>query len=217
MSYLLDPYNWDITDPNSIPSLLLQHLYITGVSLLLGLVIAVPIALLIARHRRLYGPTITAASIVYTLPSLAVVGVLVGVRGFGLSANTVIAPLVAYTQVVLIRNIIAAIDAVDPALIEVGRAMGMSARQVQLRVVFPLALPIVIAGVRVATVTNIGIATVGGLVGAGGLGVLIFGGITYLPNTDQIAAGAILVTLLAVATDLLLLGLQRVLSRGQGA
>jgi osmoprotectant transport system permease protein len=217
MRFLLDPFNWDISDPNSIPSLVIQHLYITGVSLLLGLAIAVPIALLVARYRRLYGPVITTAGIVYTLPSLAVVGVLVGVRGFGLSANTVIAPLVAYTQVVLIRNIVAAIDAIDPALVEVGRAMGMSAWQVQLRVVFPLALPIVVAGLRIATVTNIGIATVGGLVGAGGLGVLVFGGISYLPNTDQIVTGAILVTVLAVGADLLLLGAQRFLSRGRAA
>lgn len=215
MRYLLDLNNWDFSDPNSLSSRVMQHLYITGVSLLLGLAIAIPIALLVARYRRLYGPIIAAASIIYTLPSLAVVALLIPVPGFGLGPNTIIAPLVAYTQVVLIRNIVAAIDAIDPTLVEVGRAMGMSARQVQMRVVFPLALPIVIAGVRVATVTNIGIATVGGLVGAGGLGALIFGGISYLPYTDQIVAGAILVTVLAVAADLLLLGLQRLLSRGR--
>jgi osmoprotectant transport system permease protein len=216
MRYLLDPYNWDITDPNSIPNLVLQHLYITGISVALGLLIAVPIALLVARYRRFYAPVIILASIIYTLPSLAVVALLIPVPGLGLSANTVIVPLIAYTQVVLIRNIVVAIDAVDPTLLDVGRAMGMSSAQVQLRVVFPLALPIIVAGLRVVTVTTIGIATVGGLVGGGGLGTLIFGGISYLPNTDQLVAGAILVTILAITADLVLLAVQRFLSRGQG-
>jgi osmoprotectant transport system permease protein len=213
MGYLLNPFNYDLSDPSSIPNLVLEHIYIVAVSLVLGLLIAVPVALLVARFRRLYTPTITVASIIYTLPSLVVVALLLRVTG--LTATTVIIPLAAYTQVVLIRNIVAAIDAVDPALVEVGRAMGMNARQVQVRVVFPLALPIIVAGLRIVTVTNIGIATVGGLVAAGGLGSLIYGGITYLPNTDQIVAGAVLVALLAVVADLLLLGLQRLLSRGR--
>src|SRR5579862_6311542 len=182
MSYLLDPYSWDLTDPGSIPNLLFAHLYITAVSLGIALLIALPLSFLLARYRKLYLPIITTAGIIYTLPSLAVVAILVPFTG--LNATTIIIPLIAYAQLVLIRNIVTAITGVDPALIEVGRAMGMSNLQVQLRVVLPLALPVIIAGVRVAAVTTIGIATVGALVGAYDLGSLIFNGIENAYNDE---------------------------------
>lgn len=212
MSYLLDPANWDITDYQSIPNLLLDHLYITGVSLAIALAIALPLALLIARFRKLYLPVVTTAGIIYTLPSLAVVAILVPFTG--LSATTIIIPLIAYAQLVLIRNMVAAITGVDPALVEVGRAMGMNGWQLQLRVVLPLALPVIIAGVRVTAVTTIGIATIGALVGADNLGDLIFSGIAN-NFTEQIVAGAILVSALALVADLALLAVQALLSRGR--
>src|ERR1051326_4043619 len=212
MSYLFNKYNWDITDSQSIPNLLLAHLSITVISLGIALAIAIPLSFLLARYRRLYLPIITTAGIIYTLPSLAVVAILVPITG--LTATTIIIPLIAYAQVVLIRNIVTAITGVDPALIEVGRAMGMSNLQVQWRVVLPLALPVIIAGIRVTTVTTIGIATVGSLVGANDLGDLIFTGIAN--NYDeQVLAGAILVSALALTADLLLLALQAVLNRGR--
>ena len=212
MSYLLDPANWDITDYQSIPNLLLDHLYITGVSLAIALAIALPLALLISRYRWLYLPIITTAGVVYTLPSLAVVAILVPFTG--LSATTIIIPLIAYAQLVLIRNMVAAITGVDPALVEVGRAMGMNGWQIQVRVVLPLALPVIIAGVRVTAVTTIGIATIGALVGADNLGDLIFSGIAN-NFTEQIVAGAILVSALALVADLALLAVQALLSRGR--
>ena len=212
MSYLLDPANWDITDYQSIPNLLLDHLYITGVSLAIALAIALPLALLIARFRKLYLPVVTTAGIIYTLPSLAVVAILVPFTG--LSATTIIIPLIAYAQLVLIRNMVAAITGVDPALVEVGRAMGMSGWQLQVRVILPLALPVIIAGVRVTAVTTIGIATIGALVGADNLGDLIFSGIAN-NFTEQIVAGAILVSALALVADLALLAVQALLSRGR--
>ena len=214
MSYIFDPYNWDITDPESIPNLLFDHLYITGISLIIALAIALPLSFLLARYRRLYLPVITTAGIIYTLPSLAVVAFLVPFTG--LNAITIIIPLIAYAQLVLIRNIVTAITGVDPALIEVGRAMGMSNLQVQMRVVLPLAVPVIIAGIRVTTVTTIGIATVGSLVGANDLGDLIFTGIAN-NYKEQVLAGAILVSALALAADLLLLAVQAVLNRGRGA
>jgi osmoprotectant transport system permease protein len=212
VSYLLDPANWDITDYQSIPNLLLDHLYITGVSLAIALAIALPLALLISRYRWLYLPIITAAGVVYTLPSLAVVAILVPFTG--LSATTIIIPLIAYAQLVLIRNMVAAITGVDPALVEVGRAMGMNGWQLQVRVILPLALPVIIAGVRVTAVTTIGIATIGALVGADNLGDLIFSGIAN-NFTAQIVAGAILVSALALVADLALLAVQALLSRGR--
>lgn len=212
MSYILNGYNWDLSDPQSIPNLFFAHLYITVISVALGVVIAFPIALLVMRFKRLYLPVVTTAGIIYTLPSIALFVLLIPVTG--LNAPTVIIPLVAYTQIVLIRNIIAAIHAVDPALIDVGRAMGMNSVQLQLRVVLPLALPVIVAGLRVVTVTTIGIATLSFIIGVPTLGLLIFQGFT-LAYPDQAIAGAILVTIFAVGVDLLLLGLQRLLSRGQ--
>jgi osmoprotectant transport system permease protein len=212
MSYILNGSNWDLSDPGSIPNLLFGQLSITGVSLLIALLIAFPIALTIARYRRLYLPVITAAGILYTIPSLAALALLVPITK--LSAATIIIPLVAYAQIVLIRNIVAAIRAVDPTLVEVGRAMGMNGLQLQLRVVLPLALPVIVAGIRVTAVTTIGIATLAPEVGTDDLGTLIFQGFNFA-RSDLIAAGAILVSVLAILTDLLLLAVQSALSRGR--
>ena len=212
MSYLLDGYNWDPADPTSITNLLLAHLSVSGISLFISLLIAIPIAVLIARSSRLYVIVVSTAGVLYTIPSLAFFAFLVPFTG--LSAATVIIPLVVYNQLVLIRNTVAAIRSVDPALIEVGRAMGMNPLQVQVRVVWPLALPVMIAGFRVATVTTIGIATLAHLVGTDTLGTLIFQGINFA-RTDLIAAGTILVSALAIGADLALLGLQALLSRGR--
>ncbi len=212
MSYLLNGYNWDLSDPQSIPNLFFTHVYVTAISVALGMLIAFPIALLAMRFKRIYLPTVSTAGVIYTLPSIALFVLLIPLTG--LDVPTVVIPLVAYTQIVLIRNIIAAIRAVDPELVEVGRAMGMNGVQLQLRVVLPLALPIIVAGLRVATVTTIGIATLGTVVGVQTLGFLIFQGFN-LANPDQTLAGAILVTAFAVGADLLLLMVQRVVARGQ--
>jgi osmoprotectant transport system permease protein len=213
MSYLLDPTNWDFSDPTSIPNLFFAHVSLTLISVGLGVLIAFPIALLVARVRPLYVPVTTTASVLYTIPSVAAMVLLL--PRTGLTSTTVIIPLVAYTQIVLIRNIVAAIRAVDPGLIEVGRAMGMNGVQVQTKVVLPLALPVIIAGLRVVVVTTIGIASISQIVGVQDLGTLVFQGQTFAYN-DEIIAGAILITALAIGSDLLLLGLQRLLSRGQG-
>ena len=212
MQYILNGYNWDLSDPMSIPNLLFQHLIITVESIAIALVIAVPVALLAARYTRIYVPAVTTASLLYTLPSLAFMALLI--PWFGLNPPTVIIPLVLYAQVVLIRNIVAAVRAVDPGLVEVGRAMGMNGWQLQTRVVLPLALPIIVAGLRVATVTTIGIAAIAPLFGVPNLGTLIFQGFNF-SYRDQTLAGVILVSLLAIFADLLLLGLQRWLGRGR--
>ncbi|MDQ2885225.1 MAG: ABC transporter permease [Chloroflexota bacterium] len=214
MNYLLNPLHYDLSDQSSIPSLLLQHLSIVGISMLISLVIALPLGLLVARYRRLYLPVITATGLLYTIPGLALLAFLVPVTG--LSPATIIIPLVLYTQLVLIRNTAAAVNGINPLLPDVGRAMGMNGQQMLLRVTLPLALPVIIAGVRVATVTTIGIASLASLVGQGGLGDLIFTGIQN-QNYDQVVAGAIVIALLAIFFDLALLGLQIALNRGRSA
>ena len=212
MGFLLDPYNWDLSNPASIPYLFWMHVYITLISMAIGLLIAFPIALLVARYRRSYLPVLTTAGVIYTIPSLALLAFLIPFTG--LSLATIVIPLVVYAQVVLIRNIVAAIRAVDPALVEVSRAMGMNTYQLQRRVVLPLALPVIIAGLRVATVTTIGIATLGPWVGTDDLGTLIFQGFNFSYN-DEVIVGVVLVSLLAIVADLLLLAVQAALGRGR--
>ena len=213
MRYLLNPLHYDTTDPSSIPNLLFQHLTIVGISMLISIIIAIPIGLLVARYRPAYTPVVTGASLLYTIPGIALLAFLVPITG--LSLTTMIIPLVLYAQLVLIRNTVAGVNGIDPLLPEVGRAIGMKGQQILLRVTLPLALPVIIAGIRVATVTSIGIATLAALVGQGGLGDLVFTGIHNL-NFDQVLAGGIIIALLAILSDLILLGVQVALNRGRG-
>ena len=219
MKFFFSPYNYDLTNSESIPILLLQHLYLVGITMLISLVIAIPVGILIARYRRFYLPVITIADLFYTIPGVALLGVLITVPWLGLnSVFTALIPLIIYTQLVLIRNTVAAIDAIDPLMIEVGRAMGMNPWQLFMRVTMPLALPVIVAGVRIATVTTIGIASLASLVNQGGLGDLIFKNIAATPpDYNAVLAGAILISVFAIVADLLLLALQTALNRGRGA
>jgi len=214
MSYLLNPANYDLSDPGSIPNLLIQHLTIVGIAMLISLLIALPLGIIVARYKWLYTPVISIAGLMYTIPALAVLGYLIPFTG--LSIATIIIPLIIYAQIALIRNTAAAVNGIDPLLIEVGRAMGMNRWQVLLRVTIPLALPITIAGIRVAMVTSIGIASLASLAGTSSLGTLIFTGISNL-QSDQVIAGAVLISLLAIVADLLLLAAQVGLNRGRSA
>jgi osmoprotectant transport system permease protein len=214
MHYIFSAYNYDLTDPESIPNLFLQHLYLVGISMLISLIIAIPLGIAVTRNRRLYLPVIGISDLLYTIPAIALIAALIGITG--LSLATAIIPLVLYTQLVLIRNTAAAINGIDPLLLEVGRAMGMNGGQVLFRVTLPLALPVIVAGVRIATVTTVGIASLASLVNQGGLGDLIFKNITS-GDTDAVVAGALLTAAFAVLADLILLGVQVLLNRGRSA
>ena len=214
MHYLFSAYNYDLSDPNSIPNLLFQHLYIVGLTMLLSIAIGIPVGILLSRYRRFYLPVVTAAGLLYSVPSIAFIAVLITVTG--LTLGTIVIPLISYNQLALVRNTVAGIDAVDPLLLEVGTALGMTRRQLLWRVILPLALPVIVAGIRIATVTTIGIASLAGFIAQGGLGALIFMNITT-SDFDAIAAGAILLSLLAIVADLVLLALQAALNRGRSA
>jgi osmoprotectant transport system permease protein len=214
MQYLLQPSNYDLSDPGSIPNLFLQSLELIVTVMLISIIIAIPLGLLVARYKRLYLPIISVSALLYTIPSIAAFVLLIPITGF--SPATAIIPLVLYNMLVLIRNTAAAVNGIDPMLIEVGRAMGMKRRQVLFRVTFPLALPVIVAGIRIATVTTIGISALAALVGQGGLGELIFQNIVT-GDYNAVAAGAILIASLAIAADLLLLALQTALNRGRSA
>ncbi|MBA3824551.1 MAG: ABC transporter permease [Ktedonobacterales bacterium] len=211
-TYLHNKYIWDASRDDSIPRLFLAHMSLVGWSLLISILIAFPIALLIIRFTRIYLPAISVAGLLYTVPSIVMFSLLVPITG--LTETTAIIPLVLYSQIVLIRNFVAALRAVDPVLQDVGRGLGMSEIQLLVRVTLPLALPVIIAGLRVATVSTIALATIAPLVSYNDLGSLIFKGFQpYYPA--QLVVAAFLITAIALVADALLLGVQRLLSRGR--
>ncbi|HLW48071.1 MAG TPA: ABC transporter permease [bacterium] len=214
MRFLLNPSNYTLSDPSSVPNLLVQHLAIVGTAMGIAVLVALPLGAFVARRRRLYLPVVGVAGFLYTIPGLALLAVLVPITGLG--TTTIVVPLVLYAQLVLIRNTAAAIQAIDPLVLDVGRAVGMTKGQLLRRVVAPLALPLVIAGIRVATVTTIGIASLASLVGAGGLGDLIFSSIENA-NYDEVFAGGLVVAALAVVADLLLLAVETAAGRWRAA
>jgi osmoprotectant transport system permease protein len=182
----------------------LQHLLLSLVPVVLALAIALPIGILCHRRRWLYGPTTAATGILYTIPSLAFFVLLIPLVGTGV--EPVLIALTAYSLLVLIRNVVTGLDSVPGQTIDAARGMGLTERQILFGVEIPLALPVIVAGVRIATVTVVGIASIGAFIGAGGLGTLIFDGIDSLFLT-QILVGALLTAAIAISADL---GLHRV-------
>jgi len=170
------------------------HLQMTLTTLAIAVLIAIPIALLIMRFRWLSIPVMGLLGIFYTIPSLALIIFLVPV--FGLNATSVIVAMVIYTQVILVRNLTVGLSGIDPAVLEAARGMGMSWWQRWWWVQVPLVLPVFIAGVRIAAIVAIAIATIGAKFNAGGLGKLLFDGI-QTNRIDKIWAGSITVALLA--------------------
>jgi len=178
----------------------------TLIALAIALVIAMPLGVMLTRFRRWEGPVMALLGLLYTIPSLALLVLLIPWVGLGLD-NAVIV-LVIYAQVILVRNIVAGINGVEPAIVEAARGMGMSGWQRLLRIELPLALPVILAGVRIATVTIIGIGAVAALINAGGIGRLLFDGVST-SNPQKVVAGSIAAATLAGLANLLLRFLER--------
>jgi osmoprotectant transport system permease protein len=178
-----------------------QHLRMTLIALAIALLIALPVGILITRVKRLERPVMGVLGILYTIPSLALLVLLIPVVGLGLT-NAVIV-LVIYAQVILVRNIVVGLNGVEPAVVEAARGMGMNGWQRLLRVELPLALPIILAGIRIATVTIIGIGAVAALINAGGIGRILFDGVSQ-NNEQKIIAGSIAAASLAGLANVLL-------------
>ena len=203
MRYIID-------HPERMLELTQEHVRLVAISILVAMVIGIPLGILITRLRWLEGSLIGITGVLYTVPSLALFAILMPYTGLG--RTTVIVALVLYSLLAIVRNTVAGIDDVPAATLDAARGMGMTGSQRLLLVELPLALPVVLAGVRVATVAAVGIATVGALLGAGGLGRLIFDGISR-GNTDRIVAGALGASVLALAADWTLARLGDVLRR----
>jgi osmoprotectant transport system permease protein len=195
-----------VTHGPRIGALLLQHVVLVGVSLALALVIALPLGIVAARNPRIGAGILGVTGALYTIPSLALLALLVAAMGLG--QPTAIVALVVYAQMILVRGVVAGLRGVDPALVDAARGLGFTARQTLLRVEFPAALPVVLGGVRIAAVTLVALATIAAWIDAGGLGVLLFEGIhTYDPQ--KIVAGSLAAAALAIACDLALRAAER--------
>ncbi|MER8070588.1 ABC transporter permease [Streptomyces sp. NPDC094034] len=187
----------------------LQHLHLTFLAILLALVIAVPLALAARRWNWAVGPVLGITTILYTIPSLAMFSLLLPL--YGLAASLVVAGLVLYSLTLLVRNILAGLRAVPEETLEAARGMGYGPIRLLLTVELPLALPAAMAGLRIATVSAVSLVTIGAIVGYGGLGNLIYAGMNTFFKA-QVLTASVLCVIIAVTADLLLLGLQRLLS-----
>ena len=179
----------------------LEHIYLSFVALAIGIAIALPLGILIARHRKYAEPVIGVTAVFQTIPSLALFGFLVPLLGIG--SNTALIALIIYALLPILRNTYTGLTSVDSSIIEAGRGMGMTTTQILKQIEFPLALPFIMAGIRTATVLTVGIATLATFVGAGGLGDVIYRGLQSY-NNSLVLAGALPVALLAISFDLLL-------------
>jgi osmoprotectant transport system permease protein len=188
---------------------LLQHVQLTVLAVLFGLLLAFPLALAAIRWPRLYGPILGFTGMLFTIPSLALFILLIPLTG--LSISTSLIGLTMYTLLILIRNIVEGLRGVDPDVREAAEAMGYTRTSQLFQVELPLALPVIIAGIRIATVTTIGLVTITALIGQGGLGQLFIDGFT-LNFATPIVVGIVLSALLAFTADLSLVGLQRQLT-----
>lgn len=190
---------------NNLPvvgRLLLEHLRMTAISLGIAYLIAIPLGILIARRAWLRGPVMGVLGVIYTIPSLSLFVLLIPLFGIGLTPAVI--ALVAYAQLGLVRNWVIGLTSIDPSILEAATGMGMNGWQRFWRVELPLALPLLLAGTRLAALSIIGIGTIAAFISAGGLGTMLFEGVTTA-NYPKIIAGSLTVSLLAIAVNYLIL------------
>lgn len=184
-----------------IAMLTLEHLWLTGAAMLFAAALAIPVGIGLTRSPRWANPVLAFANILQTIPSLAMFGFLLPLPWLGeRAARIAIVALTAYALLPILRNTYAGIRAIDPSVIEVARALGLTDWQLLVKVELPLSASFILAGLRTATVTCVGIATIAAAVGAGGLGELIFRGVASVDNR-LVLAGAVPAALLALAAD----------------
>jgi osmoprotectant transport system permease protein len=187
-----------------IVTLTIEHIWLTGAAMLLAVGIGVPLGIVLTRYNRAAKPVLTVANIIQTIPSLALLGFLLPVPWLGeRAARIAIVALTGYALLPILRNTYVGILSVEPAVIDVAHALGMTGWQRLRKVELPLAAPVILAGIRTATVTAVGIATIAAAVGAGGLGEFIFRGVASVDNR-LVLCGAIPAALLALTADGLL-------------
>ena len=210
----MNAFQFILENRSEVLELTLEHLWMVAVSTLLAVLIGIPLGILITRWPALDKPVLGSANIVQTIPSLALFGFLLPVPWIGARADRLaILALTLYALLPLIRNTCAGIKGVDRAVIEAGLGMGMTDRQLLFQVELPLARGVILAGVRVAAVISVGLATIAAAIGAGGLGEYIFRGLAMV-NNQLILAGAVPAAGLALVADVTLGWLEKHLSSG---
>lgn len=198
-----------ITHRSEILGATLDHMTLVLIAMVIAIAISLPLGMLIVQHRRLRSLALGIASVFQTIPSLALFGFLIPIPFIGgIGRRTAIVALVLYALLPILRNTYVGLTGIDPAILEAAEAMGMTSTQILLRVRFPLALSIILAGIRTATVITIGVATIAAAIGAGGLGTFIFRGVAMVSDA-VILAGAIPAALLAILADVLIGLLER--------
>ena len=204
-------FEWAFDNLGVVWIRIVQHLQLTVIPLALGIVISLVLAIIAVRRPVTYGPVTAITGLLYTIPSLAAFAFLGSI--YGLSLLTAIIPLTTYTLLILYRNFVAGFNSVPQEILEAAEGMGYTRRQRLLRVELPLAVPLIIAGIRLASVTTIGLATVAAVLGDafGGLGQLITEGIQSFFPTEYLL-GAFLSVVLAITADVLFVQLQRLLT-----
>jgi osmoprotectant transport system permease protein len=191
-----------LQNQTQVLELTLEHLWLVGFSTMLAVLVGVPLGIVISHRRSLDKPVLASANIIQTIPSLALFGFLLPVPWLGeRSDRLAILALTLYALLPIIRNTYTGIRNVDPAVVEAGRAMGLTESQLLFQVELPLAVSVILSGVRVAIVISVGLATIAAAIGAGGLGEFIFRGLAMVDNR-VILAGAIPAAILALAADL---------------
>ena len=202
-------WDWVLGNLDEIWHRVVQHVLLTFIAVGVGFAISFALALVVYRRRNLYPPIAGLAAVLYTIPSIALFSLLVPITG--LSLLTAEIALVSYTLLILLRNIVAGLDGVPAEVREAATGMGFTTWQRLWRVELPLAWPVIVGGVRVATVTTVGLVTIAAIIGQGGLGQLILTGLQRFFATP-LYVGALLSLALALVADLALLGLQRSLT-----
>jgi osmoprotectant transport system permease protein len=202
--------DWIVDNLGEIGRRLGEHIVMTVIAVVVGFVISFALALLVRRYHSLAGPVLAASGVLYTIPSLALFALVLPFTGLSLISAEI--ALVSYTVLILVRNVLTGLDSVPPDVSEAAVGMGFTASQRLWRIELPIALPVIVAGLRIATVTTIGLVTITSLIGQGGLGYLIVTiGINRFFSTP-IYVGAVLSVSLAIGADLALLRLQRALT-----
>jgi osmoprotectant transport system permease protein len=210
----MDVINYIFSNWSLIASRTGEHVAIVGVAVGLAILTGVPIGIAISQNRRAAEAVLYVASVVITIPSIALFGIMIPVLsliGHGIGYLPAMVAVLLYSQLPIIRNTYAAISNIDPALREAGRGMGLTRLQRLAEVELPVALPVIMSGVRVAVVMNIGVTAIAAYIGAGGLGVFISRGISQT-DPRQLITGALAVSVLAIIADVVLLGVQRLLT-----
>jgi osmoprotectant transport system permease protein len=195
-------FRFILQNHTQVLELTLEHLWLVGLSTLLAVLVGVPLGILISHRTGFSKPVLASANIIQTIPSLALFGFLLPVPWLGARSDRLaILALALYALLPIVRNTYTGIRGVDPAVVEAGRGMGLTESQLLFQVELPLAVSVILSGIRVAIVISVGLATIAAAIGAGGLGEFIFRGLAMVDNR-VILAGAIPAALLALAADL---------------